>query len=102
MVNNKIKDSQIFSASIYNNDSMYDGSWARLGSSGGYRADPNAQQSWIMVQFYKPTIITGIATQGYNDSTIKEWVREYYLGFSDGVKTGFFLNSGKQGKVSRT
>ena len=102
MADKTIRDSQIAAASIYGNNSKYAASWARLNYKGGYRADPRAQQAWILIRFYKPTIITGIATQGYGIPTIQEWLVKYWLGYSYGAKTSFFTDKkdGKQPKVS--
>lgn len=54
---------------------------AKLNSSGGYRAkkkDP-MNYKFVMVKFENETIVTGVATQGYGDPDIKEWVTEYFV-----------------------
>lgn len=53
--------------------------------SPGYRAgNVKANQSWIMVELGKETVVTGIATQGYGDTAMEEWVTKYTLMFSTG------------------
>ena len=52
---------------------------AKLNSSGGYRADVKhlMEHKFVMVLFENETIVTGVATQGYGDPDIKEWVTYY-------------------------
>ena len=104
MANGNIRDYQIQAASVYNNETTYGPSFARLGlPGGGYRANPVAPQAWIIVLFDKPTIITGIATQGFGDVRVQEWVTSFWLGYSDGVVNSFFkdVKGGKKAKVSK-
>ena len=47
----------------------------------GYRAkkEDDIKFKSITFVFDKETIVTGIATQGYGDPTVQEWVEEYTL-----------------------
>ena len=54
---------------------------AKLNSSGGYRAEAKDDiiHKFVIVKFDNETIVTGIATQGYGDPEIEEWVTEYFI-----------------------
>ena len=54
---------------------------AKLNSSGGYRAkgEDDINEKFVVVLFDNETIVTGIATQGYGDPDIKEWVTWYFV-----------------------
>lgn len=54
---------------------------AKLNSSGGYRAEVkhDIDDKFVSVKFDNETIVTGIATQGYGDPDIEEWVTEYFI-----------------------
>ena len=54
---------------------------AKLNSSGGYRAKKvdDISDKFVLVKFHNETIVTGIATQGFGDPDIKEWVTEYFV-----------------------
>lgn len=56
---------------------------AKLNSSGGYRAnksDPE-NEKFVRVTFTKETILTGVATQGFGDPAVDEWVTKYIVSF---------------------
>ena len=56
---------------------------AKLNSSGGYRAkksDPE-KHKFVRVTFTKETILTGVATQGFGDPEVAEWVTKYVVRF---------------------
>lgn len=57
---------------------------AKLNSSGGYRADikDDITYKFVMVKFDNETIVTGVATQGFGDPEIEEWVTEYFVKFT--------------------
>ena len=57
---------------------------AKLNSSGGYRARKVdvIGHKFVLVKFENETIVTGIATQGFGDPDIKEWVTEYFIKFT--------------------
>jgi len=57
---------------------------AKLNSSGGYRARKGDDMSFqfVRVKFDNETIVTGIATQGFGDPDIKEWLTEYFVKFT--------------------
>ena len=57
---------------------------AKLNSSGGYRARVKdlMEHKFVMVKLENETIVTGVATQGYGDPNIKEWVTEYSVKFT--------------------
>lgn len=68
----------------YNEDiSKYGAKNARLMKTSppqGYRGDKRApEDSWLSVSFEKKLVITAIATQGYGDPSVKEWVTKFVL-----------------------
>ena len=73
-----------------NNNALYGPSRARLNGTGGYRAQPNSNDSYLTVTFGQPMIITGVATQGYFGGNIQEWTKAYLLGYVFGSGTFFF------------
>ena len=91
LADGRINDSQITAHSVYqNNDSLYGPAHARLNGTAGYRAQPNLNGSSLTVNFEKPMIITGVATQGYFGGNVQEWTKAYYLGYVLGSNTFFF------------
>ena len=56
---------------------------AKLNSSGGYRSklEDMDEHKFVGVSFKKETILTGVATQGYGDPELQEWVTEYVVKF---------------------
>lgn len=89
MESGAIPDNALMASSTFERDfEKYGPKRARLHlrkPSPGYRAgNVNANQSWIMVELGKETVVTGIATQGYGDTAIEEWVTKYTLMFSIG------------------
>ena len=86
--NDFIKDKQLSAFSAYNNDpSTFGAHRARLNLNTwppGYRADKKSLESstgnpWLMVDLGREVVITGIATQGYGDTSVSEWVTSYRL-----------------------
>ena len=99
MTDGSISDSFISAGSIFNNDSASFGPGrARLNQTGGYRAQPNSQQAFISVNFPQPMIVTGIATQGYSNSTVDEWLTSFLMGYTFRESAGYFKES--QGDAS--
>ena len=92
-----IRNSQIFGGSEYNNDhSKYGSQNARLHNPLGYRADPSAsvQSNMIGIRLEEDMVITTIATQGYGDPGVSEWVTSFNV---------FYQNSfGHNHPVKRT
>ncbi|EDO28738.1 predicted protein, partial [Nematostella vectensis] len=94
MQSGDITDAQLSAASSYNNNrTAYGPGRARLNHPGGYRANKAVPQTYLGVRFLKPYIITGIATQGYGIVAVKEWVKLFWLGYSDGSNTSFFKSN---------
>ena len=56
---------------------------AKLNSSGGYRAHKSDPENYkfVGVTFTKETILTGVATQGFGDPAVDEWVTKYIVSF---------------------
>ena len=99
----RIQDFQLISSSAFDNDfKMYGPQRARLNMTSwppGYRSAPDkAYTGWIKVDFGYIMVITGIATQGYGDTTVNEWLKSYMLLYSQGAHYSFFrkINSGIQ------
>ena len=93
MENGDIPDSKIIATVLsYEEDpTMFGAHRARLNSTSGYRADPNAliqarNQSLspsILVILPKEMVVTGIATQGLG----QEWITKYRMFADDGAGT---------------
>ena len=104
LADGRINDTQITAHSVYqNNCAFYGPGRARLNETGGYRAQPNLNDSSLTVNFEQPMIITGVATQGYFGGNIQEWTKAYYLGYVFGSNTFFFKERNKDvAKVTAT
>ena len=74
-------DSEIMSFSFHDWDTLP--TEAKLNSSGGYRAKKSDPESYKFLQviFTKKTILTGVATQGFGDPSVDEWVTKYIVRF---------------------
>lgn len=80
----RVKDPSFKASTVFNKDFQTFGpqrarldlqSWAP-----GYRADPSdAQPHWIRVDLEEDMIVTAIATQGYGDPVVAEWVKRFML-----------------------
>ena len=89
-----IKDFQITASSSFNHDfTTYGPQRARLNLASwppGYRANPaKLNSSWIKVSLGAEKVITGLATQGYGDTAVMEWVTSYSVMYMS--KLGAFL-----------
>lgn len=77
-----------------------------LNSPGGYRSDKKDDLSLkiVGVTFKKETVITGVATQGYDDgpSGVQEWVTKYTLKFlrQKGGEEEYILDTNGKPKVT--
>lgn len=94
MENQVIKDYQITASSAFNHDfSTYGPQRARLNLASwpqGYRANPGElDSSWIKVNLGTEKVITGLATQGYGDTAVREWVTSYSVMYRSNL--GVFL-----------
>ena len=87
MENRHIKDAQITASSEW--DSNHAAIQGRLnfkeggGKQGGWSARYNNANQWIQVALGSYTKLTGIATQGRNGGTYRQWVTKYQLEYSD-------------------
>lgn len=84
MESKRIKDYQITASSSFNHDfATYGPRRARLNLASwppGYRANPaELQSTWIKVNLGTEKVITGLATQGYGDTSVMEWVTSYIV-----------------------
>lgn len=84
MESKRIKDNQITASSCFNDDfASYGPQRARLNSMSwppGYRANPEKLQSTLIkVDLGTEKVITGLATQGYGDTSVMEWVTSYIV-----------------------
>lgn len=84
MENKRIKDHQITASSSYNDDfDTYGPHRARLNLASwppGYRANPaEFQSTWIKVDLGTEKVITGLATQGYGNTSVREWITSYIV-----------------------
>lgn len=75
----------------------------------GYRAEQRSRsgssaeenRTWITVKLRNETIITGISTQGYGDTRVKEWVTKYTLMYSTGEDLFHFKDTSGNIEVSK-
>lgn len=88
----KIPDGALWASSAFNKDfSMFGPQRARLRLDQpprGYRADASSVDTngpYITVDLGNDTVVTGISTQGYGDTTVQEWVTKYNLMFLNGI-----------------
>ena len=94
MASGEIRNEQITASSAFNNDySTFGAHRARLNLTSwppGYRADSKQDTGWIKVELEKKMVITAIATQGYGDSSVEEWISRYMVMFSNGGDFMYF------------
>ena len=72
-----IPDSAITASSAQNSDS--NAYYARLNNTKAWVPDPNSKSAWIQVNLQYMRNITGIATQGFQGS----YVKQYYVSYGD-------------------
>lgn len=98
LANGLIKDEQLSSFSAYNDDfATYGAHRARLNLTKwppGYRARNSFLEKlpWIRIDLTKELTITGIATQGYGDASVAEWVTSYRLMYADKLDFVYFVD----------
>ncbi len=109
MQTGSIPDSDLSASSPFGEDySTYGAQWARLHLKlppyHGYRAKQSLRsggsarnKTWIRIELRNETIITGVSTQGYGDTRVKEWVTKYTLMYSAG--SGFLNFRDTSGKT---
>lgn len=99
LTNGLIKDEQFSSFSAYNNDfATYGAHRARLNLTTwppGYRSRYSFSEEtpWIRIDLQKVLVITGIATQGYGDASVAEWVTSYRLMYADKQDFDYFKDN---------
>ena len=102
MEDGRIPDSSISVSSAFKNDySTYGGHQARLHKTTWPQGYRSAKKSgpWLKVELNKPLIVTSIATQGYGDPTVDEWMTEFYLFYEDANGEQFKVVSKSSNKV---
>ena len=79
----RIGDEYFGASSTYGDEFVnYGPHKARLNGTGGYRAGLD-KSTWILVLLPKEMVVTAIATQGYGDPKVKEWVTQYMILYKD-------------------
>lgn len=76
--------------------------YAKINGTGGYRAEETDElkNKFVWVTFDTETVVTGVAMQGYGDPEIKEWVEQYYVGFTrQSSSETFYVDSNGRPKV---
>lgn len=60
----------------------------------GYRARNGVSDKlpWIRIDLRREFTITGIATQGYGDASIAEWVTSYRLMYAGKLEFAYFMD----------
>jgi len=109
--NGVIKDEQLSASSVYKNDSSTFGAQrARLNLRSwppGYRANNDMAHShthpWISVKLGRKLIVTGIATQGYGEPSVAEWITSYRVMYAaDKLDYAYFVDLNGDVLVSGT
>lgn len=81
----RIKDNQFTAPSAFDNDfTTFGAHRARLNTTGYRSAPENAGESWLKVDLGHTVVVTAIATQGYGNPEVMEWVTAYILLYSQG------------------
>ena len=86
MEDNRITNSQISALLVYNDDyANYGSQNARLHNFRGYRGDPQAAEplNFLVINFDVEMVITAIATQGFGDPKVNEWVTSFQMLYKD-------------------
>ena len=98
MENGEMSDDQITASSHYNEN--YLPSYGRLNLLGNaWAAKTNDPNQWLQVDFQKPTIITGISTQGQSNVPDNRFVTQYSISFSDDGNNFYDYKAGGKPKV---
>ena len=71
--------------------------WRRRPQNGTHHRN----EIWILAKLLNESIVTGISTLGYNDSSEKEWVTDYMLMYSTGKEYLSFKETSGEVKVRR-
>lgn len=58
-----------------------------------------AASSWLKVEVGRIIVITGIATQGYGDTSVKEWLSSFILLYSESEDESFSYFRDKDGNL---
>ena len=93
-----VGNDQLTAFSAYQNDfTTFGAHRARLNLKDwppGYRASPveSSKLPWLRVDLRKDLVITGIATQGYGNASVAEWVTSYRLMFAKGAEFRNFVD----------
>ena len=99
MENGEISDDQITASSHYNYKT-YLPFYGRLNLLGkAWAANTNDPNQWLQVDFQKPTIITGISTQGQLNVPNDKFVTNYSISFSDDGNHFYDYKAGGKPKV---
>ena len=103
----RIQDYQLDASSTYDNEfKTYGPQRARLNMTSwppGFRSAPDkADSAWFKVEIGQIIVITGIATQGYGDTSVSEWLSSYILLYSKGDDDHFsyFMDTNGELQVS--
>ena len=85
MENGKIRDNQIIASSQHNYGHRAQNGRlnfrAGSGKTGAWSSQRNNRKQWLQVDFQRPTIITGISTQGRQDYT--QFIKSYSISLSN-------------------
>lgn len=103
----RISDDQMDAPTAYDDDfGSFGAHRARLNLTSwppGYRAnyEPLGTFLWLEVSLNQKSVITGIATQGYGNSSAQEFVTSYMLMYEKGGEMPFFTEAnGESPKAS--
>ena len=58
-----------------------------------------AASSWLKVEVGRIIVITGIATQGYGDTSVNEWLSSFILLYSESEDESFSYFRDKDGNL---
>lgn len=104
----RISDHQLTAFSHYENDYRFGAHRARLRLYSwppGYRADKTIlgdteQFRWIRIDLGGEKIVTGIATQGYGNASVSEWITRYKLMYAAKNEILEFVDNDGEAMVS--
>lgn len=97
--NNLITDKQLSAFSAFKNDSStYGAHRARLNLNSwppGYRALKDTHSNslpWIRIDLGRQLVVTEIATQGFGNTSVAEWVTGFRLMYADKLDFAYFVD----------
>ena len=98
-----VKDYQLSASSEHSGNAAHGAQRSRLdtvadaGGFGGWTAEQSDYAPWIMVDFLQPLKVSGVVTQGREDSD--QWVTKYTVQSSDALCQQFYDVTDEHGAI---